>query len=102
MITRDTDAFVRFARELETIAPACPKAVFLVASEGFSLAAESASDNAYMDLERAVDGERALRQHRRLQRALAETLPAIAPKEAPTTSSGPRLQVLNLEPARFR
>ena len=30
-----------------------------------------------MDLDRLVDGERALRQHRGLQRALADTLPAI-------------------------
>jgi hypothetical protein len=77
MITRDAEAFLQLARTLGPIAPACPKAVFLVAPEGFALAAESASDNFYMDMARAVDGERALRQHRELQRALAETLPAI-------------------------
>ncbi|HTD29037.1 MAG TPA: arginine deiminase-related protein [Xanthomonadaceae bacterium] len=77
LITRDTAAFLQRARALELGSPACPKAVFLVAPEGFSLAAESASDNLYMNLDRAVDGERALRQHRGLQRALAETLPAI-------------------------
>ncbi len=77
MITRDIDLFMREARTLEPIAPACPKAVFLVAPEGFALAAESASDNHYMDMARTVDGERALRQHRDLQCALAETLPAI-------------------------
>jgi hypothetical protein len=85
VITRDIGAFVRHARTLEPIAPACPKAVFLVAPEGFALAAESASDNLYMDIARAVDGKRALRQHRGLQRALAETLPAIAFAGDPAT-----------------
>jgi hypothetical protein len=85
VITRDIGAFVRHARTLEPIAPACPKAVFLVAPEGFALAAESASDNLYMDMARAVDGKRALRQHRGLQRALAETLPAIAFAGDPAT-----------------
>lgn len=85
MITRDTDLFLRSVRTLEPVAPACPKAVFLVAPEGFALAAESASDNLYMDMARAVDGERALRQHRGLQRALAETLPAICFAGDPAT-----------------
>jgi len=85
MITRDIDAFLRHARTLEPSAPACPKAVFLVAPEGFSLASESASDNLYMDLARAVDGERALRQHRGLQHALAQTLPAICFAGDPAT-----------------
>ena len=85
MITRDIDAFSRLARRLPSDAPACPKAVFLVAPEGFSLAAESASDNRYMDLTRAVDGELALRQHRALQRALAGSLPTIAFAGDPAT-----------------
>jgi hypothetical protein len=85
MITRDIGAFVRFARTLEPIAPACPKAVFLVAPEGFALASESASDNRYMDLARTVDRERALRQHRGLQRALATALPAICFAGDPAT-----------------
>lgn len=85
MITRDIDAFVRNARMLEPIAQPCPKALFLVAPDGFALAAESASDNRYMDMARAVDGERALCQHRGLQRALAETLPTIAFAGDPAT-----------------
>jgi len=85
LITRDIGAFLQQARALEAIAPACPKAVFLVAPEGFSLAAESASDNIYMDMARGVDGERALRQHRGLQRALAETVPAICFAGDPAT-----------------
>ncbi|HEV2607112.1 MAG TPA: arginine deiminase-related protein, partial [Xanthomonadaceae bacterium] len=85
LITRDIGAFLRQARALEAFAPACPKAVFLVAPEGFSLAAESASDNLYMDMARAIDGERALRQHRGLQRSLAESLPAICFAGDPAT-----------------
>ncbi len=85
MITRDIDAFVHYARTLEPTAPACPKAVFLVAPEGFALAAESASDNLYMDMARAVDDERALRQHRGLHRALAEIVPAICFAGDPAT-----------------
>jgi N-dimethylarginine dimethylaminohydrolase len=38
-----------------------------------------------MDMARVVDGERALRQHRGLQRALAETLPAICFAGDPAT-----------------
>ena len=85
MITRDIGEFMRRARSLEAIAPACPKAVFLVTPEGFSLANESASDNRYMDLARAVDAERALHQHRGLQRTLAQTLPTIAFAGDPAT-----------------
>ncbi len=58
-------------------APTCARAAFLVAPEQFSLAAQSASDNAYMDLEVRVDGERALAQHRGLQRALSRHLPTL-------------------------
>jgi hypothetical protein len=85
VITRDTSAFLRYARTLQPIAPACPKAAFLVTPEGFSLASESASDNRYMDLSRTVDAERALAQHRGLQRALAQTLPTIAFAGDPAT-----------------
>jgi hypothetical protein len=56
---------------------ATARAAFLVSPEGFSLAAESASDNAYM-ASQAVDAERALRQHRRLQSRLASSVPVIA------------------------
>ncbi|MEO8742093.1 MAG: arginine deiminase-related protein [Lysobacteraceae bacterium] len=85
MITHAIGAFLAHARTLEPIASPCPKAVFLVAPEGFSLAVESASDNRYMDMARAVDGERALRQHRDLQRALSATLPTICFAGDPAT-----------------
>ncbi|HEX5693342.1 MAG TPA: amidinotransferase, partial [Arenimonas sp.] len=79
MITRDTETFLKFARGLAADAgPACAKAAFLVTPEGFALAEQSASDNAYMDLGVAVDPQRALAQHRELQRQLASAVPTVA------------------------
>lgn len=61
--------------------PACAeasaRAAFLVCPEGFSLAAESASDNRYM-ASSGADMSRALAQHRLLQRRLSESLPVVA------------------------
>ena len=86
MITRDLEAFLRLARQApaDFRAPTA-KACFLVAPEGFALAEQSASDNRYMDLARAVDPRRALAQHRELQRALAQVLPAICFPGDPAT-----------------
>ncbi|KFN50259.1 arginine deiminase-related protein [Arenimonas composti] len=79
MLTRDPTEFLAHARALAADAgPACAKAAFLVAPDGFALAAQSASDNAYMDLAAAVDPGKALAQHRALQAALATSLPVIA------------------------
>jgi hypothetical protein len=79
MITRDVPTFAAFSRALAPdFGPACAKAAFLVTPEGFALAEQSASDNAYMDLGVAVDPQRALAQHRGLQRALSASLPAVA------------------------
>lgn len=78
MITRDPQAFVAYARTVLPNQPALPQAAFLVTPEGFALAPQSASDNPYMDLARTVDGERAMAQHRLLQRALSAQLPTIA------------------------
>ncbi len=86
MITRDAQAFVAFAQHCPPdLTPATAKAVFLVSPEGFALAEQSASDNAYMDLSVRVAPERALAQHRELQRALATVLPTICfPGDAKT------------------
>jgi hypothetical protein len=79
VITRDASAFAAFARPLAPdFGPACAKAAFLVTPEGFALAEQSASDNAYMDLGVAVDPLRALAQHRDLHRALSASLPVVA------------------------
>lgn len=53
------------------ISDGVPQAVFLVSPEGFRLAEQSASDNRYMDLQLAIDPERAMRQFLGLQRALS-------------------------------
>lgn len=85
MITRDIGQFLHIARGLAADRVACPKALFLVAPEGFALASESASDNRYMDLARAVDAERALAQHRGLQRALSAVRPTVCFAGDPAT-----------------
>ena len=89
MITRDIDAFLAAARGMAPdFGPACAKAAFLVAPEGFALAEQSASDNAYMDLGVAVDPARALAQHRDLQRALATAVPTVAFPGDPAAPDG--------------
>ncbi|HEU0152469.1 MAG TPA: arginine deiminase-related protein [Arenimonas sp.] len=89
MITRDVAAFVAHARALAPdFGPACAAAAFLVTPEGFALAAQSASDNAYMDLSRTVDPARALDQHRALQRALSDDLPVVAFPGDPAAPDG--------------
>lgn len=78
MITRDTAEFARYFQDCATdYGPPCARAAFLVSPEDFSLAAESASDNRYMDLRQSVDATRAAMQHRLLHRALARTLPTL-------------------------
>lgn len=63
-------------RRLPRRRPACPRGAFLVSPDGFAIAAESTLDNSYMQTQ-AVDGERARRQHRALQQALAGALPTV-------------------------
>jgi hypothetical protein len=79
MITRDLEAFGKLARQCAPdFGPPCANAAFLVAPEQFQLAAQSASDNRYMDLQAPVDAARAVAQHQGLQRALAQTLPTLS------------------------
>jgi N-dimethylarginine dimethylaminohydrolase len=85
MLTADPTAFLDRARQLAAAAPACARGVFLVAPEGMRLAEQSASDNAYMDLARRIDPERALAQHRGLHRALAAALPTVCFAGDPAT-----------------
>ena len=79
MLTRDCNAFLGFARGLAPdFGPPIARAAFLVAPEGFALAAQSARDNRYMAAEAAAfDASRALAEHRGLQRALSEVLPTV-------------------------
>lgn len=67
----DPEAFAAHARQLPQRAPGVPRAVFLVTPMGFHLAAESARDNAYMQMAAGVDAGRALAQHLALAQLLA-------------------------------
>ena len=78
MITRKLADFTRMAASCPAdFGPACARAAFLVAPEQFALAAQTASDNRYMDLQAPVDAALAAAQHRQLQRALSNTLPTL-------------------------
>ena len=77
MLTRNIDVFFSFAKTCEPRDPACAKAVYLVTPEGFSLATQSAQDNAYMDLTKSVQVDLAFAQHRDLAHAISKLTPAI-------------------------
>jgi hypothetical protein len=78
MITRDTAAFLDFARRCEPdFGPATAKAAFLVAPDGFTRAEESASDNRYMAAIDGFDATRASAQHRALQATLSSVVPTV-------------------------
>ena len=86
MLTRDTGAFLAYARTCPPdFGRATAKAAFLVAPDGFGLAAESASDNRYMADAGAFDAALASAQHRELQRALSTELPVICFAGDPAT-----------------
>lgn len=89
-------------RDVDPARRVTARAAMLVAPVGFSLAPQSASDNAYMDLAQGVDAERALAQHRALVRAIethaklpvkvfegrAETPDAVFPNNVFATAPG--------------
>ncbi|HEU4806814.1 MAG TPA: arginine deiminase-related protein, partial [Homoserinimonas sp.] len=78
MITRDSAAFLEFARTLDPdFGPATARAAFLVSPDGFVRTDESAEDNRYMAEADAYDPARAARQHRELHRALTAVIPTI-------------------------
>ena len=78
MITRDTTAFLQFARQCPAdFGPPTARAAFLVAPDGFARAEQSASDNPYMAQAAAFDAAVALAQHRGLHRGLATELPVV-------------------------
>ncbi len=57
--------------------PATARAAFLVSPLQFSLAAESASDNVYMDMAGMPDASRALVEHAELARRLSADVPVV-------------------------
>jgi hypothetical protein len=86
MITRDAAAFLAFARTLAPdFGPATARAAFMVAPDGFRLAAQSAADNRYMAQASGFDATRASEQHRALQRGIASELPALCFPGDPAT-----------------
>lgn len=86
MITRDVDAFTAFARGCDTrFGPPTARAAFLVAPDGFALAAQSALDNRYMAAAAAFDAQQASMQHRALHAAFAQTLPTVCFAGDPAT-----------------
>ncbi|MFZ2236249.1 MAG: amidinotransferase, partial [Dokdonella sp.] len=66
------------ARPYPSRYPATAKAAFLVAPDGFQLAAESAQDNRYMAMDQRIDADRARAQHAELIRRLSASLPTFA------------------------
>ena len=87
MITSSPDEFLQAHAVLAPLprAAATARAIFLVAPADFTLAAESARDNRYMDMDRDVDALRALAQHSELARALRADVPAITFPGDPAT-----------------
>lgn len=63
MITRDLKAFRQRFAALEPSRPATCSAALLLAPVGFSVSAESAVDNHYLDLAQPADANLALQQH---------------------------------------
>ncbi|HEY8587591.1 MAG TPA: arginine deiminase-related protein [Rhodanobacter sp.] len=87
MITRSPHEFLKAFAALSPLpqAQATARAAFLVAPADFTLAAESARDNRYMDLQQTVDPLLALAQHSALARALRADVPVITFPGDPAT-----------------
>ena len=66
------------ARPYPRCHPSTAKAAFLVAPDGFQLAAESAQDNRYMAMDERIHADRARAQHAELVRRLSASLPTFA------------------------
>ncbi len=79
MIVTEPQAFLDAVHSLalKPDLPAVASAAFLVSPNDFSLAAESASDNHYMDLACKPDPLRALAEHAELARRLSEDVPVV-------------------------
>ena len=88
MITRSPTEFLDAFAALPTPYAATARAAFMVAPADFSLATESARDNAYMDLALPVDPLRALAQHSALAQALRADCPVITFPGDPAAPDG--------------
>jgi hypothetical protein len=90
MIVHDARAFRDALAQLDPKPDqaAVASAAFLVSPLDFSLAAESASDNRYMDLQRVPDPLRALAEHAELARRLSEDVPVVTFPGDPQAADG--------------
>ncbi len=90
MIVTDPQSFLNAVQSLapKPDLPATARAAFLVSPVAFALAAESASDNAYMDLDRQPDPLRALAEHAELAHRLSEDVPIVTFPGDPDASDG--------------
>jgi len=78
LVTDPAEFLAAFSPERYAVrAAATAKAAFLVSPAGAVLAAESATDNRYMDLAQTLDPARALAQHAELARRLGADVPVI-------------------------
>ncbi|HET7300316.1 MAG TPA: arginine deiminase-related protein [Oleiagrimonas sp.] len=104
MITSSPAEFLEAFAALAPLpdAPPTARAAFMVAPAAFSLAEESARDNAYMDTSLAVDPQRALAQHAELARALREDCPVVVfPGDPQTPDAVFPNNVFGTAPGRF-
>lgn len=86
LITRDTTAFLAFARSCAPdFGAATARAAFLLTPDGFARAEQSAGDNRYMADAAVFDTGQALAEHRQLHRALSDVLPTIVFAGDPAT-----------------
>jgi hypothetical protein len=87
VITTSPTEFVEAYAALTPLrdAAATARAAYLIAPAEFSLAAESARDNRYMDMSLAVDPLKALAQHSALAQALRADVPVITFPGNPAT-----------------
>jgi hypothetical protein len=89
VITRDREAFVRFAGGLAAdYGPATARCAFLVAPDGFHRADQSAQDNRYMAEAGRFDAHGALAEHRALHAALSACVPVVAFPGDPAAPDG--------------
>ena len=73
-----SDGFVARARALPTRERPCARGAFVISPSARQLASQSATDNAYMQLNAAYSLDRAQQQHRALQQALSKALPVVS------------------------
>lgn len=90
MLVTDPTAFLaEFSAERYPVrAAATARGAFLVSPASDGLAAESAQDNLYMDLARALDSRRARTQHAELARRLGADLPVLTFPGDPRSPDG--------------